>query len=84
MVFVILFTLFPFYWMLKSSFQTPADILALPPIWFPTQFTLDGYIRAVTLYPVPRYLLNSLFVSSADGDPGDRPGQLGGLRDRPL
>ncbi len=64
MVFVILFTLFPFYWMLKSSFQTPAEILSLPPIWFPTQATFDGYIRAVTLYPVPRYLLNSLFVST--------------------
>jgi multiple sugar transport system permease protein len=62
---VILFTLFPFYWMLKSSFQTPADITSLPPIWFPTHATIDGYYRAVTLYPVPRYLLNSLFVSSA-------------------
>ncbi len=62
---VILFTIFPFYWMLKSSFQTPADILALPPIWFPSTFTLDAYIRAVTLYPIPRYLLNSLLVSTA-------------------
>jgi multiple sugar transport system permease protein len=65
MVFVVIFTLFPFYWMLKSSFQTPADILALPPIWFPSSFTLDAYVRAVTLYPIPRYLLNSLFVASA-------------------
>jgi multiple sugar transport system permease protein len=64
MLCVIIFTLFPFYWMLKSSFQTPADILSLPPIWFPTHATLDGYIRAVTLYPIPRYLLNSLFVST--------------------
>lgn len=63
MIGVILFTLFPFYWMLKSSFQTPHEITKLPPVWFPTQFTLDGYLRALTLYPVPRYLLNSLFVS---------------------
>jgi len=62
---VIIFTLFPFYWMLKSSFQTPAEITALPPIWFPLQATLDGYVRALTLYPVPRYLLNSLFVAGA-------------------
>lgn len=61
---VIIFTLFPFYWMLKSSFQTPAEIVALPPIWLPLQPTLDGYIRAVTLYPIPRYLLNSLLVST--------------------
>jgi multiple sugar transport system permease protein len=61
---VIIFTLFPFYWMLKSSFQTPLEIIALPPIWLPLQPTLDGYIRAVTLYPIPRYLLNSLLVSS--------------------
>ncbi len=64
MAFVILFTLFPFYWMLKSSFQTPAEITALPPVFFPQQFTLDAYIRAVTLYPIPRYLFNSLFVST--------------------
>jgi multiple sugar transport system permease protein len=64
MLLVILFTLFPFYWMLKSSFQTPAEIIALPPIWIPLQPTLDGYIRAVTLYPIPRYLLNSVMVSS--------------------
>jgi multiple sugar transport system permease protein len=64
MLVVIIFTLFPFYWMLKSSFQTPSEIIALPPIWAPLQPTLDGYIRAVTLYPVPRYLLNSLLVST--------------------
>lgn len=62
---MVLFTLFPFYWMLKSSFQTPGEIMALPPIWFPLKPTLEGYIRAVTLYPLPRYLVNSLFVSSA-------------------
>ncbi len=45
MVFVVLFTLFPFYWMLKSSFQTPADILALPPVWFPLP------VHAGCLYP---------------------------------
>jgi multiple sugar transport system permease protein len=62
---VTLFTLFPFYWMLKSSLQTPGEITSLPPIWFPMKATLDGYIRAVTLYPVPRYLLNSIFVATA-------------------
>ena len=60
---ILLFVLLPFYWMLKSSFQTPQEITQVPPIWFPSAFTLDGYIRAVTLYPVPRYLLNSIFIS---------------------
>ncbi|HSV86123.1 MAG TPA: carbohydrate ABC transporter permease [Levilinea sp.] len=62
-VFVLFFVLLPFYWMLKSSFQTNAEILAAPPLWFPTEFTLFAYERALRLIPFIRYMGNSLFVS---------------------
>jgi multiple sugar transport system permease protein len=55
--------LLPFYWMLKSSFQTNTEILAVPPTWFPAQFSLEGYDRALRLIPFVRYMANSLFVS---------------------
>lgn len=61
--FVLFFILLPFYWMLKSSFQTNTEILTAPPLWFPQQFTLDSYARALRLIPFIRYMGNSLFVS---------------------
>ena len=62
-VFVLFFILLPFYWMLKSSFQTNSEILMAPPAWFPQDPTLDAYNRALRLIPFLRYMANSLFVS---------------------
>lgn len=60
---VFIYVLMPFYWMLKSSFQTDMEIMAIPPVWFPTQFSLRSYERAMTVIPFARYMVNSLFVS---------------------
>lgn len=62
--FVLVYVLLPIYWMVKSSFQTNYEIQSVPPLWLPTQFSLDTYRDAVTLIPIGRYMLNSLFVSS--------------------
>ena len=62
-VFVLFFILLPFYWMLKSSFQTNSEILMAPPVWFPQEPTMDAYSRALRLIPFLRYMANSLFVS---------------------
>jgi len=58
-----IFVLMPFFWTLKSSFQTDLEILAIPPKWFPRSLTLEFYIQALKLAPIPRYMLNSLLVS---------------------
>lgn len=63
-LFVLVYVLLPIYWMVKSSFQTNFEIQSLPPKWLPTQFSLETYQDAVTLIPIGRYMLNSLFVSS--------------------
>ncbi|MGC9468511.1 MAG: carbohydrate ABC transporter permease [Anaerolineae bacterium] len=60
---LLIFILAPFYWMLKSSFQSNIDLVAIPPIWFPSEITMDGYRQAVSLIPFARYITNSLFVS---------------------
>jgi multiple sugar transport system permease protein len=57
------YILMPFYWMLKSSFQTDLEIMAIPPVWFPSKFALRSYERALTIVPLVRYMVNSLFVS---------------------
>jgi multiple sugar transport system permease protein len=60
---IVTYVLLPFFWMLKSSFQTNQEIVAIPPVWIPTTFTLEGYERAMIMIPFARYLLNSLFIS---------------------
>lgn len=60
---VLSFVLLPFYWMLKSSFQTNTDIIAIPPVWIPRDITFEGYQRALTMIPFVRYLTNSLVIS---------------------
>ncbi|MCL6430154.1 MAG: carbohydrate ABC transporter permease [Anaerolineae bacterium] len=62
---VLVFVLMPFYWMLKSSFQTNKEILAMPPIWFPRTFSLEAYEKAMKVIPFTRYIVNSLFTAMA-------------------
>jgi len=60
---VLIYVLMPVFWMLKSSFQTTAEIRAMPPVWLPSAPSFDPYVTANKLIPVWRYLGNSLFVS---------------------
>jgi multiple sugar transport system permease protein len=59
---IILFCLFPFYWMVASSFKTQQDILSpVPKFLFAP--TLENYQRAVTKFDVVASLENSLIVA---------------------
>lgn len=55
--------LFPFYWMVKSSFVDLANIFSMPPKILPTQFEIQNYITALTQYPFHRFFLNSIWVT---------------------
>ncbi len=57
------YVLLPFYWTFKSSFQTDLEIMAIPPKWIPETLTLEFYDQALRMSPIPRYMVNSLFVS---------------------
>ncbi len=35
--------LFPIYWLFMSSFKTPAEIFAYPPVWWPANFQFANY-----------------------------------------
>lgn len=52
---------FPFVWMISTSFKQPADIYTLS-LW-PTRPTLDNYIIALTGFPFARWFANSLIVA---------------------
>ncbi len=62
-VFIIIYTLFPFYWALVSSFTTPADLFNTPVRYFPERPTLNAYATVFGNEIFRRALLNSAFVS---------------------
>ena len=57
----ILLALFPFWWMLVTSFKRPIDIFSGVALW-PQQITLDNYDRLFNNYHFGYFLLNSVVV----------------------
>jgi multiple sugar transport system permease protein len=55
--------MFPFYWMLSSSFKIGHEILQYPPIIFPSRLTLEHYLYVFSTLNVPRVFMNSVIVS---------------------
>jgi ABC-type glycerol-3-phosphate transport system permease component len=55
--------LFPFVWMIVSSFKTPQELYAVRPVWLPEHPTLDHYRHVLGASNVPRYFVNSLIIS---------------------
>lgn len=55
--------LFPFLFILFSSFKTPKDIMAIPPKLLPTEWIFSNYVDAFQIQPLLVYLRNSLIMS---------------------
>ncbi len=56
--------LFPFYWMLRTSVMSLDDIFKIPIVYFPKKVELQHYAAAFEVFPLLKYLLNSLFITS--------------------
>lgn len=54
--------LFPFYWMLRSSFMDMGQIFVMPPILIPDPFVTTNYSDAMEVMPYFKYLMNTLIV----------------------
>lgn len=54
--------LFPFYWMLRSSFMDMGQIFVMPPIMIPDPFVTTNYSDAMEVMPYFKYLMNTLIV----------------------
>lgn len=63
LVFLIVIYLFPFYWMLITSFKTPPEASSWPPTFFPKDFTFDAYKEVWKTFPFPRWFLNSILIA---------------------
>lgn len=64
-----LICLFPFFWMIRSSFMDIGQIFTMPPIMIPAPLITTNYRDALEVMPYFKYLLNTLIVvlSNAGG-----------------
>jgi len=58
---------FPFLWMLLSSFKTFEEVSKLPPTLFPTEWHPENYYYAFKTAPFLRYFRNSVIVAAVVG-----------------
>jgi len=61
----LLSVLFPFYWMLASSFKTFDELFSAEPTFWPRKVSLESYRRAFVQNDLGIYILNSVKVSTA-------------------
>ncbi len=58
--------LFPFYWMVVSSFKTRAEYNSFPPVWIPkNMLNFSNFVNAFKEAPFSRYFLNSIIVTGS-------------------
>jgi multiple sugar transport system permease protein len=55
--------IFPFFWMLRSSFMGNIEIYQYPPLLFPKTPRFTNYPAALSIFPFGRYLLNTLTIT---------------------
>lgn len=65
LVFLAFLVLYPFIWMLITSFKAEADIVAYPPKLFSGSFSLDSYINIWKRIPFLKYYRNTIIFSTA-------------------
>ncbi|MEU9314622.1 MULTISPECIES: carbohydrate ABC transporter permease [unclassified Streptomyces] len=53
----------PFLWMAVSAFKTQADLTASPPVWLPTEWTLENFRELLDKLDLPLYFMNSVIVA---------------------
>ena len=56
--------LLPFLWLMVSTFKHNEDIIAIPPSFFPREWTIKNYVEVTTKFNIARYFWNSVFLAS--------------------
>ena len=63
LILLLLFFLFPIYWLIATSLKTQVDIFAMPPKWLFVP-TFENYIHVLTSTPYPEQAKNSLIAAT--------------------
>ncbi|HEY5038908.1 MAG TPA: carbohydrate ABC transporter permease [bacterium] len=66
--------LLPIIWMLSTSFKTPTEVFAIPPIWIPSPLHFENYGKAWTISGMytsegitfTNYTINTLIIAVTD------------------
>lgn len=53
----------PFLWMALSAFKTQTELTASPPVWIPTDWTLENFRNLLDKLDLPLYFMNSVIVA---------------------
>ncbi len=56
--------LMPFVWMVLASSMSPAEVIARPLTWLPSELRLENYRQLSNAIPLDRMYLNSLIVTT--------------------
>lgn len=57
-----LIMLFPFFWMILTSFKTRGQATAIPPMFFPPQWNLDNYKEVLRTLPFGSMYYNTIML----------------------
>ncbi|HIY22466.1 MAG TPA: carbohydrate ABC transporter permease [Candidatus Flavonifractor merdigallinarum] len=60
---MVIFFLFPFYWMITTAFKTYGESIQFPPTLWPETFTPEAFADVWQRIDIPRYFKNSLLVA---------------------
>lgn len=58
-----LIMVFPFVWMVLSSFKTVGDVYTYPPKWLPSEWNFNNFQQVFDMIPFWTYYGNSIFTS---------------------
>lgn len=64
MIVVMIFFMMPIYWLLITAFKYGREAFAIPPKWLFFDFTLKNFIEALTTVKTPRFILNSVIITT--------------------
>jgi len=64
-LFLLAIIIYPFAWMILTSFKPYEETLIYPPTFMPRQWTIDGYIEAFKAVDILHFLKNSVIISIA-------------------
>jgi len=62
---LVIFTAFPFFWMISTAFKPLREIFAYPPYFFPKDSTLANFVRLFEQTRFLTYFKNSVIVSTS-------------------
>ena len=71
--------LLPLFWLLVTSLKLPRDVFQMPPVWFGFAPTLSNFQFAISTVNAPKFILNSVIISSGTTLAALVLGTLGGF-----